>query len=58
MLDGHFNNFGLLDPAPALLHVMSRNELAQIGQTVVHPIAPPLLDDPMRGGILFLHYPA
>lgn len=47
MLDGHFNDFGLLDSAAALLHVVRRNELAQVGQTVVHPISAPLLNDSM-----------
>lgn len=47
MLDGHFNDFSLLDSAAALLHVVCRNELAQVGQTVVHPISAPLLYDSM-----------
>lgn len=55
VLDGHFDDFGLLDATSFALQVMCRNELAEIGQTIVHPVSSALLDDPVRSRILFLH---
>lgn len=55
MLDSHFDDFRLLHPAASLLHVVGRNQLAQVGKTVVHPVPATLLDDSMRRWVLLLH---
>ena len=52
VFDGHFNDLGLLDATAALLQVGGRDESGQVGQTVVHAIATPLLDYAVRQGIL------
>lgn len=55
VLDGHLYDLCLLYSSASLLHVSLRNQFAQVGQTIVHPISATLLDDPVRGGIFFLH---
>ena len=56
-LDGHLDDLGLFHTPPALLHVMGRDQLAQVRQTVVHAVPSTLLDDPVRRGVLLLRSP-
>lgn len=51
VFDGHFDDFRLFDPAASFLHVSGWQETRQVGQAVVHPVAPSFLDDSMRLGI-------
>lgn len=55
VLDGHLDYFRFLDPGATLLHVVRRDEFAQVGQAVVHAISAPLFDDPVRVRVLLLH---
>ena len=50
--DGHLDDFGLLDAAPAFLQVLGGYESAEVGQTVVHAIPPALFDYSVRHRIL------
>ena len=52
VFDCVLNDLRLLDPAPALLVVQLWDQLAEVGQAVVHPIPTPFLDDPVGFGIL------
>ena len=52
MLDGHLDNLRLLDAAPALPEVAGGDQAAKVGQTVVHPVPPPLLDYSVRQRVL------
>jgi hypothetical protein len=58
VLDCHFNNFRFLDSATPFLHVSGWKEPGQISQAIIHPVAPPFLNDAMRlriaGGFRFL----
>ena len=47
VLDRHLDDLCLLDAAPALLEVAGGDQAAQVCQAVVHPVTPPLLDDPV-----------
>ena len=52
VLDGHLDDLCLLNAAPALLKVTGGDQTAQVGQTVVHPVPSPLLDDPVGQRVL------
>lgn len=52
MTYGHLDDLGFLDSAATLLQVFRGYQPAQIGETIVHSISSPLLDDPMRHRIL------
>ena len=52
VLDGHLDDLGLLDSPLALFEVRGRDEVAQVGQAVVHAVAAPLLDDSVRHRVL------
>ena len=52
VLDRHLYDLRLLDAAPALPQVAGGDQAAQVGQAVVHPVPPPLLDDPVRQRVL------
>lgn len=45
--NGHLDDLGLLDSAPAFLQVLGGDESAEIRQAVVHTISPALLYDPV-----------
>lgn len=51
VLDGHLDDFRLLDPTSALLHAGRREETGQICEAVVHPVPSSLLDDPVGLGV-------
>ena len=52
MLDGHLDDLRLLDAAPTLLEVAGGDQATQVRQTVVHPVPPPLLYDPVGERVL------
>lgn len=50
----HLDNFCLLYSSSTLLQILGRYQSAQIGQTIIHAISSPFLDDPMGHWILLL----
>lgn len=50
--DGHLDDLSLFDAAAAFLEVLGRDEARQVREAIVHAVATPLLDYPMRHWVL------
>lgn len=48
MLNRHLDDFRLFDATAPFLHVRGGQQTGEVGQTVVHPVTPSLLDDSVR----------
>ena len=52
VFDRHLDDLRLLDPPATFLEVRRRDESAQVGQAVVHPVSPSLLYYSVRHRVL------
>lgn len=50
--DGHLDDLGFFDAAAALFEVLGRNEAREISEAIVHAVAAPLLNYPVRHWVL------